>query len=151
MSAFIRPSFIEDAGLMLPRIRKADLAEIDAAVGIHPLEALRHGFDNSLQPMTVEFRDRPVAMMGVVPGSSSSGRIWMLGTDDISIFRYRFLRYSKPLVEHICRPFSFVHNHVDARNHVHIQWLRWLDFRLMPAKAFGVQGLPFHEFYKVTS
>lgn len=136
---------------MLPRIREADLAEIDAASGLHPLECLRHGFEHSLQPMTVEFMGRPAAMMGVVPAASSSGRIWMLGTDDIDEFKVTFLRQSRMWVEHLCRPFSFVANHVDARNRVHLQWLKWLDFRLMPAKRFGVQGLPFHEFYKVTS
>ena len=35
---------------------------------------------------------------------------------------------------------------VDARNARAIRWLRWLGFRIHPAEAHGIQGLPFHRF-----
>ena len=61
---------------------------------------------------------------------------------------------------HRCRPgkqeavkqwhkrFDLLYNWVDARNKVHVKWLRWLGF-IFINKHHNDQGIPFYEFVKV--
>ena len=151
MRAFVRPSKTGDAESLAPRLREADLNEIEAAAGVEPVEALREGFLNSVQPLTVvgvkgEF-EYPIAMFGVVKESSDIGRIWLLGSEDIFKIKTNFIRQSKAWFRHVSEPFKVVTNIVDMRNHVHIRWLRWCGVRFCGVDKRGTKNIPFLEFY----
>ena len=41
-------------------------------------------------------------------------------------------------------------NYVDARNVVHIKWLKWLGFTIINKhNQFGIGRIPFYEFVKI--
>ena len=46
----------------------------------------------------------------------------------------------------ITKDYSLLINFVDARHGVAIRWLKWLGFKVFPAKPFGPDKLPFHRF-----
>jgi hypothetical protein len=150
LKAFVRPSRKGDAESLAPRLREADLDEIQAAAGVPPLDALRQGFDHSLQPMTVvgvrgEF-EYPIAMFGAVRESQELGRIWLLGSDDIFTIKADFIRQSKAWFRHVSLPFKVVTNIVDMRNHKHIRWLRWCGVKFCGVDKRGPDKVPFLEF-----
>jgi hypothetical protein len=142
----VRPSVEDDAALLAPSLRQADVEEIEAASGMSPLDALRKGYETSLQPLTAVWRGRPIAMFGCVRETPDIGRIWMLGSDGVVKAKSRFIRESRPWFRHISLPFKGVTNIVDMRNSVHIRWLRWCGVRFVGiVKTEG--GLPFLEFF----
>lgn len=144
----VRPSEEGDAESLAPRLRAADVAEIEAAGIESPIEALRHGFAHSMQPLTVVVDDEPAAMFGVVRECNHDiGRIWLLGTDGLFSVRVKFARQSRPWLAHVARPFRVVTNYVDMRNEVHVRWLRWCGARFTGIENRGPRGLPFLEFY----
>lgn len=150
----VRLATAEDVRDLAPRLRIADKAEICASTGERPVVALARGFADSTPCYTAEFRGRPAAMFGAVPmfiedSPARFGAVWLLGSDDIPLFRRRFLRHSRAWLSRVEAGFDVVGNVVDARNISHIRWLRWLGFRFVrTVPKFGHLGLPFHEFVK---
>lgn len=91
-------------------------------------------------------------MFGCVPVDETSGSVWLLGSDDLTQppLRKQFLAEGRVWLNqlHAFRPLLF--NFVDARNTVHIRWLRWMGFtflRLHP--EYGVERRPFWEFARL--
>ena len=151
MRAYVRPSRHGDAESLAPRLRDADIDEIAAAAGVQPVEALRQGFEKSLQPLTVVCTEGgveyPIAMFGAVRESNEIGRIWLLGSDDIFKIKTDFIRQSRAWFRHVSLPFKVVTNIVDMRNHRHIRWLRWCGVRFCGVDKRGPKSIPFLEFY----
>jgi hypothetical protein len=150
----VRESVPQDVRDLAPRLRIMDKMEIAAATGEKPLIALGRGFADSKPCYTVDYKGTPCAMFGVVPDLSGThftrfGAIWLLGSDDIPLFRKSFLKNSKAWVAQISEGFDVVGNYVDARNLRHIRWLKWLGFKFVGTVKRGPLNLPFHEFYKV--
>lgn len=151
----VRAATGQDVRDMAPRLRIADKAEIVACTGEPALYALGRGFANSEKCWTAEYRGRPAAMFGVVPTISDGstpvvGTIWLLGTDDINLFGYRFLTESKTWLARLEEGYDVVGNVVDARNLKHIKWLKWLGFKFVRTiPQHGIHRLPFHEFVKI--
>lgn len=147
MRTYVRPSSKGDAEALAPRLRKADIDEIEASGPYLPVEALEIGMQASLQPLTAVGDGKPIAMFGAVKETQDIGRIWLLGSDDIFGVRYRFLRESRSWWRHVASPFKVVTNVVDMRNEKHIAWLRWLGVKFCNIETRGPKGLPFIEFY----
>lgn len=149
---YVRPSIERDAYALAPRLRQADLMEIDAASGENPLQALIRGFEQSWQPFTMLVDDQPIGMFGAVPMDKDflTAAIWLLSTDDLFNVRYQFLRNSRLWLDVLHKPFSIVFNYVDARNTVHVKWLKWCDFKFIAKHdQFGYRKQPFYEFVKI--
>lgn len=87
---------------------------------------------------------RPIALFGLVPGRSYDVP-WLLGSDRILAHWREFARRSRTELDRLRRgrPLS---NHVDARNIVHVRWLRWLGAQILPAEPYGLRRLPFYPF-----
>jgi len=126
-----RPAIEPDHGYIASNIRQADRDELNLW-GVDPKDALKSGFESSLQPMTIVSDAMPCAMFGVtpVPHIPGFGTVWLLGTDLLFSAKVPFLRQSNLWLGHCCRPFSSVGNWVDSRNTKHIKWLRWLGFEV---------------------
>ena len=78
----------------------------------------------------------------------------LLGTDamldDLQDQR-TFLRQSKEVLRELHHQFILLFNEVDARNTVHIRWLRWMGFTFVRYRPnYGTEGRPFYEFCKVS-
>ena len=92
-------------------------------------------------------------MYGVVPCTNKAGRIWMLGhrtmTNDYQDIR-AFLRHSPEELKKFNANYPVLYNFVDARNEIHIRWIKWMGFSIIKKHAtFGAEGRTFYEFVKI--
>jgi len=144
-----------DARKLSLRLRDADLRELCAATGEAPLAALQRGVASS-EPCfaVVNERDVPLAIFGVVPdlesGKGQAGIVWMLGSADLCRHSTTFLRHSREWVDQLHESYDLLWNCVDARNTIHIRWLKWCGFRFYRRiETYGVEQRPFLEFARV--
>tara|TARA_R100000655_G_scaffold71353_1_gene109719 strand:+ start:321 stop:797 length:477 start_codon:yes stop_codon:yes gene_type:complete len=147
---FVRSSEPDDIDYVARHLRDADRKEIQAYVGISPIEALSKGYQHSKKCFTGMANNKPFVMFGAVPVLEDVGSIWLLGTDQVLSNKIQFLRQSKYWLDIIHKDFPLLFNYVDARNAVHIRWLKWLGFKFINLhKSFGVEQLPFYEFVRI--
>lgn len=142
------PATVEHARALAPRMRAADVAEILAASGSTPLEALLEGVAKSEVAATALFNGEVACMWGVVPLRESviAGRIgagWLLTSDLVERHPREFWRGCRRELLRLFGLYDQLINAIDAR---HVQALRWgrrLGFRLEEPTVFGSDGLPF--------
>jgi hypothetical protein len=131
-------------------MRKADVDEVRAAAGLDPVQALISGFQDSTPCYTAEWKGEPFLMFGVVPVDEVSGAIWLLGTPKVKEARVAFLKESKRVVAAFHDEYPLLFNYVDARNTVHIRWIKWLGFQFINKHPnHGYEGREFHEFIRI--
>jgi hypothetical protein len=149
----IRQARLDDAGALADRLREADIQEIRANLGEDPLAVLKRSIVISVPCYTAADRqDSPVAVFGVAPDTHNRdiGMVWLLGSVELVNHQVFVLRQSRKWVEELQRHYKVLWNCVDARNEVHIRWLKWCGFvfiRLI--EEYGVERRPFFEFEKV--
>ncbi|QXV74663.1 putative internal virion protein [Rhizobium phage RHEph21] len=146
----VRPSTSKDVTYLAPRLRYDDLRELLAAGSASAEAALSDGLEHSRQCLTIhDEQDNAVAMFGVVPAGDPVGYVWLLGSDQIQFNKTQFLRHSRIELEKLQHEFPLLTNCVDARNMVHIAWLRWLGFKFLRQVTPG--HLPFYEFARISN
>ncbi|MET3601122.1 hypothetical protein [Martelella mangrovi] len=135
---------------MAEELRPEDKEEARAG-GASPLQALVSGFALSDQCFTIEADEGPIAIFGHVRLPDGEGSPWLLGTEGIERHWLWFLRNSPEIIARVQRPYRRIYNFVDARNAVHIKWLRWCGFSFaeQPLKL-GPETRPFYYFWKET-
>jgi len=152
----IRPATASDPKDLAPHLREADLMEIAAASGDTPKTALEKGFRGSTLCYTVEEgKLGPIAMFGVTPdlevyekSGVKFGYVWLLGADEVVSSPKEFMRLSREWVTRLFNTFEFLANFVDARNAVHVRWLKSMGFKFTDAHpGYGNDGEVFLEFY----
>lgn len=150
--ARVRPARTEDATALAPRLRTADLREIEAGSNRPPAEALGLAVRLSKNAYAVELASgEVVALFGVVPTAEAKlGLVWLMGSDQIKAIRFVFLRHSKTWLQKLSTDFPLLGNFVDSRNTLHVEWLRWLGFRFLRRANIGVNGEEFLEFVKLS-
>jgi len=128
----IRPATLADCEFLAPRLRAADLQEIEALDGSLPLPALVESFDASSLARVMEHNGEPFAIYGVAPAQRCSdytmGVSWMLGSDGLKDHSMWFLRNCRGMLEEMHTDADVLFNMVDVRNIVHINWLKWAGF-----------------------
>lgn len=162
----IRKSTPIDCVELARLLREEDVAEIRATGG-KPLNALQHGQRMSRPALTVEHNGVPALMFGVVPAYlhhvtphaipsqtlteqswPRGGSVWLLGSNDLETFSRKFLRHSREWLAHVEQGYDYLFNAVDARNEVHIRWIKWLGFTGVAEHT--VNGHLFYEFARIT-
>lgn len=135
-----------DLDYLCPRLRADDRNECRAATGLDPEAVLPLGVRISFPAQTMVAPDgEPVGLCGVVP-VNGEGVVWMMATDRLPTLPMTFLRHCGQWVREVSAQYPRLYNVVDARNEVHIKWLRWLGFTIHPAAPYGPLGIPFHSF-----
>jgi len=137
-----------DADALAPRLRAADRREIEAALGMDQTVVLRHGVRASDPCHAVVVGGAVVALFGVVPSARSPeiGSVWLLASEAFAAHAFFIVRSSKVWIPKLHERYRVLTNFVDARNEVHIRWLRWCGFVFVRrVERFGVGGLPFYE------
>ena len=130
-------------------LREEDIQEIKAVTGLPPLLSLLCGLKMSSVPLVICNADcKPVAMLGVVP-NGLIGFIWMVGTDDLKKISLSFLRNSKDVCDVLKGKHQILHNYVDKRNKLHINWLKWMGFSIINEINYGIENRKFYEFVKI--
>lgn len=146
-----RLATMEDVDYLAPRLRQADLDEIQAASGRCPREVLLQGLEVS-EPAFVGADEwgTPIVMFGACTHEPGLAAVWLLSTDDLYNHRISFLRQSRKGMDAVNRKWPVLFNYCDARNVVHINWLRGLGFTFIARhEHYGVERRPFLEFVRV--
>ena len=150
----VRPARLDDAGALAPRLRAADMQEIQAVTRQTPLEVLLGGIAASNPcAAVVDGSDRPLAVFGVVPGEDPGiGVVWLLGSDELVEQPVAFLRRSRAVIDGLLGRYHTLWNVVDARNEVHVRWLRWCGFVIRRTiQDHWVERRPIHEFARTSA
>jgi hypothetical protein len=146
-----RAATLIDCHFVGNNLRQGDRDEV-AALGKTPVDSIVGGYVYGDTCMVGTVDDEPILIYGRVPVLKGPrvGAIWMLGTDKMYTYRFSVLRDSRPKLAELFHGYDMLCNHVDSRNELHIQWLRWLGFSfLRKTTAISVDGTPFYEFAKV--
>lgn len=137
---------MEDALFIANNMRQADREELQASFGMPPELILPQAIGRP-RVLTWEADGKPVAIGGVDPSIPFVGVVWMVATDDIVKHRMKFLRQCKPVLDQLHKEYPILTNMVDARNSLHIRWLKWLGFVFtQKIEKWGAQSVPFYEF-----
>ena len=133
---------------LAPRMRAADVREIEAVNGATPLEALRTSLARSTEAWAGTVDKEVACIFGVGPLSllGGEGCPWLLGSDLVERKALAFARRNRAMVARWLQTFPVLRNVVDARNTRAICWLGWLGFVLQPSVPYGIARLPFHPF-----
>ena len=147
---YLRLATEDDCIYLAENLREDDYREIKAVTGLPPLLSLLTGLRSSQVPLVIcDNNNKVVAMLGVVP-NGLIGSIWMVGTPDLKKISVSFLKNCQDVFTVLKNNFSILHNYVDARNELHIRWLRWMGFSFIKKhKAYGIEQKPFYEFVKI--
>lgn len=144
-----------DAERLAPRMREADKAEVFAATGDSPLTALKRGEGVSVPLCTIlDDQHNVIGIFGAVPDAEDnvSASVWMLGADALirSPLKRWFLRECPKYIDGLNNLYPMLHGCIDARNTVHVQWLRWMGFTFISTiEQYGYEKRPFMEFVRV--
>lgn len=154
-AAYTRRSVASDISAVAAAMRQEDVAEVLAGEGVGPREALLYCFMAGKPCMTIcAADDTPVAMWGVTPESGTVGRVWLLGTDRLvqePATCRRFLREARDHLRQVFSAYAVLWNCVDARNAVHVRWIRWMGFTFVAEHPnYGAEGRLFLEFCQVS-
>lgn len=152
ITKYLTPTSVNDLDYIAPRLRQADRNECLAATGKEPLGILYQSLllgDITLTMRTPE--GKRVGLCGVAPSPfSDAGVVWMCATDAIMKHQMAFLRRSKAALDYLSADYDVLHNCVDARNTVHIKWLKWMGFSFINKhETYGVEQRPFYEFIRI--
>ena len=152
MDKLLTPTTVEDIDFVAPRLRKADYNECMASTGQKPRGVLHRSLDLGDISLTLRAPngDR-VGLCGVVPSPlAEAGVVWMVATDDIYQHQTTFLRNSKRALKHLSEDYLVLFNCVDARNSLHIKWLRWMGFTFINKhENYGAEKRLFYEFVRI--
>lgn len=133
-------------------LRQADRQELQALSDRPAVDTLLDGGVNSQPSCTVVGNSGLGAgMFGAINEGAGSGRIWLLGTDELITppLCRQFLRESKAYVRGMERRYKVLHNHVMEANELHVRWLKWCGFTFIRRVNRGRSGEPFLDFIKV--
>jgi hypothetical protein len=148
--ATIRSAVVPDCSSLARVLRDADIAEVKASSGLSPGDALLRAYVLSHDCFTVEDSTGPVCMFGVVRDSKTTGRIWLLGSDRMFLYRRQLLTEPRLWLDHWRQKYKVLTNFVDARNVRHVRWLEHMGCRFIrEVPDFGHEKRIFKEFVYV--
>ena len=153
MDKLLTPTTVGDVEYIAPRLRQADRDECLASTGKEPLGILQQSLNLGDTTLTLRAPtgDR-VGICGVVPSTAipEAGVVWMVATDDIYQHQITFLRNSKRALQYLSEDYLVLYNCVDARNSVHIKWLKWMGFTFINKhENYGAEKRLFYEFVRI--
>ena len=147
---YLRQATLEDMEFLAPRLREADILEIQAFTQGSIEDALKASLVASDECwIMVSPRGEPAGVVGIGKTAKESvGMIWLMATHELEAYPMTFLRHSKEFISHIFQthPYILLHNYTDARNLVHHKWLKWCGAVALNKIPLGIHGEDFYEF-----
>lgn len=152
----IRRATVADAVDLAPRLREADKNEFRAFLGLEPEVVLPFDIQSGTGETWALIGDHEevIGLFGVQPVDQhpTFGIVWAVSSPDIFKYRRELIRRTPEMLDMLHRRFPLIGNHIDARNTVHIGWLKRYGFSfLRTIPEFGVERRPFHEFARLRS
>jgi hypothetical protein len=145
----IRQADIQSAVNLAKHLREDDLNELEASVGDPPEYILQNAVELSEgRSWIAAYNNEDILIWGVV-ALETLGVPWMMATPRIKELSFSFVKGCRPYLDQLMDGFVELRNFVDARNTLHIRWLKWLGFNFIQLHPeWGVGRLPFWEFVK---
>jgi hypothetical protein len=142
---------LADAEECALNLRPEDRRELEDLTGHPALDSLKRGVLLGAPSLTLRTLDGTLAaILTVVPYGERAGVVGMSGTKALEENTFATLRGSKDVLRHIDARFDTLFNVCDARNEVHIKWLRWLGFTFIrKIDRYGQGGVPVYEFARI--
>jgi hypothetical protein len=138
-----------DVRYIASHMRAADRREVEAASGLSTFKVLKEGIKlSALSGVVRSPAGLPLAIMGVVNVAPGAGSIWLLGTDGIVTHKRMLHKLAKIVLPKLHAMWPTLGNIVDARNTVHIRWLKAMGFQFSAPVTAGVASLPFLPFHR---
>lgn len=147
----LRAATVADATSIAPRLRKEDRAECLAAYGLTP-EVLLPLSVNLSETWVFTVKGQPEVILGLSPVDQhpTFGIVWMMATPEILKHKREMIKRLPEVLDMLHDRYELLGNHIDARNKVHLQWLRRSGFSLLRLHPkFGVEKRPFYEFARL--
>jgi hypothetical protein len=145
----VRPATRLDAVRLIPRLRFEDAREIRSASGKEPIQVLpdcvSSGTTWALEADTL------LALFGVndLRYEDPIGVPWMVASSLLVEHQIFFLRNCRRWIDRLAEGYTGLINCVDARNELHIKWLKWCGFEFTHLHPqWGADKLPFWQFEK---
>jgi len=143
----VRPATREDFVELANNLRPEDAREVSLATGFEdPKLGVMLCRVVSTEAFAIVQGDALIAIFGVTGVPGQFGFPWMLATPLLKDIRKTFLRECRKWVQAMLSVYGRLENYVWSGNELHIQWLRWMGFKIDPATPFGVFDEPFHHF-----
>jgi hypothetical protein len=146
----IRRATEADAISLAPRLREADLEELQASGDHDPEESLLLGVREGDCYVCADIESGlPHVIFGTMETEVPfKGLIWMMASPALKTYWIQLLRDTRPVIDNLRGHYKILTNAVYAKNTVHIRWLRWAGFTFL--REFKVEGNSFYEFAKLT-
>lgn len=145
----ILPATVDHAELLAATMREEDRAEVEAAHGVKPLEALLVSLRTSSEAWTLLRGGEVLAMGGVAPVGDTlltrdvRGQVWLLSGTGVERNRKAFLRATRELLGKLLEEYPELVNAVDARYDRALRWVKWLGFEVGDPQPLGKEGALF--------
>jgi hypothetical protein len=148
----ILPASEAHARELAPRMRQADVLEVQASGGYTPLAALLVSLERSEVARAALLDGVVACLWGVVPlrRSALHGRVggaWLLTSDLLERHPRAFWRHCRRELALLFERFDALTNAMDCRNVAALRWGWRLGFRFERPEPFGVEGRPFERFH----
>lgn len=127
--------YIDD---MKNNLRVSDEKESLALSGLSAKEVLQKAFDMSELCWSVLVDKNTIACFGVNRACllSNTGNVWIIGTDKINKYKFRFARGTKKYIKIMFESFDRLQSVVSVNNKVSIAWIKWCGFHVEENKMF---------------
>ena len=132
------------------KLRKDDQEEIKALANLKGTEALILGLESSHLVNSIFTKDNVICgMFGVQGDIGKDAAVWMLASDEIEKITIPFLRQSREVVNYLNKLHPVLHNVVDARNDLHLKWLKWCGFTFINKQNIRDENKPFYTIIRI--
>lgn len=147
--AKVLPLTAADINGLARDIRRADIEELQEALGIPIRYALEQCLVGSLKASKIVAGGKIVAIFGdaVHDVMGSVGVPWLISTIHVERHAREFLRVCQPAVREMLERHAHLRNYVDVRNHHAVRWLKWLGFQFGEPVPYGPHRMPFYPFH----
>lgn len=147
----IRRATLNDALDLAPRLRPEDRRECFSASGLPPELILASAVSRE-EVYVFTDKGSPEVIFGVSPVQHYPllGLIWMMASEKLPRYGRELVTLVPQQIEKFHDRFPLLGNHVDARNKVHIAWIKRSGFSLLRViPEYGLGKTPFIEFAKL--
>tara|TARA_B100000212_G_scaffold341809_2_gene326173 strand:- start:194 stop:727 length:534 start_codon:yes stop_codon:yes gene_type:complete len=125
-------SKIDHINYLQNNLRDADVREC-LIHGSTPFRALMSGIrEKKAETYTAFIDNKPAVIFGVSPITDNViGKIWALGSYEIENHSWKFLKWSRKVVDYFQKQYYQLENVVPADHTKTIQWLEFLGFEIL--------------------
>jgi hypothetical protein len=125
------------------RLKESDVAEIDAAYAMEPLDAITSLRGSDVTGAYIDGRLEVIYGVNAADYDANMAAVWMLSSDVLHRHAKRLIRLGRQWLDEQQARHGVLFNFVDARAVRTLSWLRRMGFSFTDVPQYGARGLPF--------